>query len=146
MSPLPFLLPKLLINFTYRVNTTLRHSQCSQTPSTTTTTKKLGLRGLEYGLLSLAVAHKASKPSIFLQQTTLSFIDIIMAALLPTILSDDDDEESSSIKGSGGRVVNKSKKKRKKSPVTDNVSDDDGSTADEMDGDFEFGGLLVRFL
>ena len=69
-----------------------------------------------------------------------------MAALLPTILSDDDEEESSSIKGSGGHAVNKSTKKRKKSPVTDDISDDDGSTADEMDGDFEFGGLLVRFL
>ena len=69
-----------------------------------------------------------------------------MAALLPTILSDDEDE-SSSIKGSGGRIANKSTKKQKKSPPdTDNVSDeeyDDGSTADEMDGDFEFGGLLV---
>ena len=79
----------------------------------------------------------------FLQQ---HLHNIIMAALLPTILSDDDEEESSSIKGSGGHAVNKSTKKRKKSPVTDNVSDDDGSTADEMDGDFEFGGLLVRFL
>ena len=68
-----------------------------------------------------------------------------MAALLPTILSDDE-EESSSIKGTGGRIANKSTKKQKKSSDTDNVSDeeyDDGSTADEMDGDFEFGGLLV---
>jgi hypothetical protein len=64
-----------------------------------------------------------------------------MAALLPTILSEDEDEHVISSK-------NQSKKKSKepKTAREETESDDDTSKAssgDEMDGDFEFGGMLV---
>lgn len=65
-----------------------------------------------------------------------------MAALLPTILSEDEDEHVISSK-------NQSKKKSKKPKTAreeTTESDDDTSKAssgDEMDGDFEFGGMLV---
>lgn len=66
-----------------------------------------------------------------------------MAALLPTILSDDEDDNRINVKKQSD------KKKAKKSKVAKEKvdSEDDASAAssgDEMDGDFEFGGLLVR--
>ena len=68
--------------------------------------------------------------------------NINMAALLPTILSDD--EETNNIVG---KSITKKKSKKVAPPIErsdDDGSDDDGaSSADEMDGDFEFGGLLV---
>lgn len=60
-----------------------------------------------------------------------------MAALLPTILSDDEDSALTPKKDS--------KKKSKKSKIEELQSDDESraSSGDEMDGDFEFGGMLV---
>ena len=153
MSPLPLppQLPtpdQLHIKGQYHMYDTLSAVKHHQPPQGHTCCRlRLEMRCLREKLgVGLRVWPSLTKlqPSIFSLQQHLH--NIIMAALLPTILSDDEEEESSSIKGSsGGHAVNKSTKKRKKSPVTDNVSDDDGSTADEMDGDFEFGGLLVRF-
>eukprot|EP00956_Cyclotella_meneghiniana_P007453 scaffold10139_cov74-Cyclotella_meneghiniana.AAC.4 len=61
-----------------------------------------------------------------------------MAALLPTILSDDDDDNAI--------ITTKqpSKKKAKKEDVIEMDTDDESkaSSGDEMDGDFEFGGML----
>jgi hypothetical protein len=65
-----------------------------------------------------------------------------MAALLPTILSDD--EESALI----SKKESKSKgKKSKKEVVAGEDTDDESkaSSGDEMDGDFEFGGMLVSY-
>lgn len=64
-----------------------------------------------------------------------------MAALPPTILSDDDEVEldNRDVGGCKKRARNK-----KESKETEN-EDDGGSINDEMDGDFEFGGLLVSF-
>ena len=62
-----------------------------------------------------------------------------MAALLPTILSDEEDENVIDTKKLG-------KKKVKKYDKVQIESDDEQSKAssgDEMDGDFEFGGMLV---
>lgn len=72
-----------------------------------------------------------------------------MAALLPTILSDDEAAEISSSKfNSNGKKKKSSKESSVKQTKTLKIkvvdSDDDGeSSNDEMDGDFEFGGLLV---
>ena len=64
-----------------------------------------------------------------------------MAALLPTILSDDEEEVNDNLIGSRAK-----KKQKKEKPGNDDVSDDGGeSSSDEMDGDFEFGGLLVSW-
>ncbi len=61
-----------------------------------------------------------------------------MAALLPTILSDDEAEFSTTKSNSDG------KKKRSKKTKTPLDCDDEGNSSnDEMDSDFEFGGLLV---
>ena len=69
-----------------------------------------------------------------------------MAALLPTILSDDEDEaanKAASIKKSSIGGGSKKTKKRKQQSVSQD-EESDGDDAEEMDGDFEFGGLLVR--
>lgn len=62
---------------------------------------------------------------------------VSMAALLPTILSDDEDSALSPKK------LNKKIGRAEKEDIeTDDESD--ASSGDEMDGDFEFGGMLVR--
>jgi hypothetical protein len=65
-----------------------------------------------------------------------------MAALLPTILSEDEDEHVISSKNQSEKKSKKPKTAREETTE----SDDDTSKAssgDEMDGDFEFGGMLV---
>lgn len=77
-----------------------------------------------------------------------------MAALLPTILSDDEEETNAVVvaKSSSGSGVGNKKRARKQhhnDPNDDgnsSSSSDGESTTDEMDGDFEFGGLLVRIV
>ena len=74
-----------------------------------------------------------------------------MAALLPTILSDNEDEDDAkalSLSKSGGKAKKRKAKKAEKVQRPLDDGDDDGSSSsassgDEMDGDFEFGGLLV---
>jgi hypothetical protein len=64
-----------------------------------------------------------------------------MAALLPTILSDDEDSALISKKESKGKG-----KKSKKEVIAETDDESKASSGDEMDGDFEFGGMLVSFL
>ena len=70
-----------------------------------------------------------------------------MAALLPTILSDNEEDDGIDIKRK--RDKKKSKYKHPKTARDEIDSQHDGddiskaSSGDEMDGDFEFGGLLV---
>ena len=64
-----------------------------------------------------------------------------MAALLPTILSDDEDDGILTNKPDGKNKNKKSSRKERIHSDNDDVSNE--SSADEMDGDFEFGGMLV---
>lgn len=70
-----------------------------------------------------------------------------MAALLPTILSDDEAEYDVTTKSNSSskkKRASEKKAKQTKTPKINVDSDDDGdSSNDEMDGDFEFGGILV---
>ena len=72
-----------------------------------------------------------------------------MAALLPTILSDDEDGSRSPINDDNDGGKKKRKKANRNERLEEKIEDfgDDidgeGSSNDEMDGDFEFGGLLV---
>lgn len=68
-----------------------------------------------------------------------------MAALLPTILSDDDDDNAIITTKQPSK---KKAKKSKKEDVIEMDTDDESkaSSGDEMDGDFEFGGMLVSIL
>ncbi len=79
-----------------------------------------------------------------------------MAALLPTILSDDEDDVNEApLQGTkNGRKNTKKNKKslsesassKKSSDIVaddDDIEDEEDVSGDEMDGDFEFGGLLV---
>ena len=68
-----------------------------------------------------------------------------MAALLPTILSDDDEVELDNRDVGGSKKRARNKKESKEAPSDTENEDDGGSINDEMDGDFEFGGLLVSF-
>ena len=63
-----------------------------------------------------------------------------MAALQLTILSDDEDESSNNNKGSS---VGKKRKQQATNKHEDTDTSNDDESADEMDGNFEFGGLLV---
>lgn len=63
-----------------------------------------------------------------------------MAALQLTILSDDEDESSNKNKGSS---VGKRRKQQTNTKQEDTDTSNDDESADEMDGNFEFGGLLV---
>eukprot|EP00577_Skeletonema_sp_RCC1716_P032684 CAMPEP_0113418240 /NCGR_PEP_ID=MMETSP0013_2-20120614/26101_1 /TAXON_ID=2843 ORGANISM="Skeletonema costatum, Strain 1716" /NCGR_SAMPLE_ID=MMETSP0013_2 /ASSEMBLY_ACC=CAM_ASM_000158 /LENGTH=934 /DNA_ID=CAMNT_0000305463 /DNA_START=26 /DNA_END=2830 /DNA_ORIENTATION=+ /assembly_acc=CAM_ASM_000158 len=67
-----------------------------------------------------------------------------MAALLPTILSDDEAEFSTTKSNSDGKKKRSKKTKAPPEPkLKINDSDDEGNSSnDEMDSDFEFGGIL----
>ena len=68
-----------------------------------------------------------------------------MAALLPTILSDDEAEFSTTQSNSDGKKKRSKKTKTPSEPkLKIDYSEDEGNSSnDEMDSDFEFGGLLV---
>lgn len=68
-----------------------------------------------------------------------------MAALLPTILSDDEAEFSTTKSNSDGKKKRSKKSKTPSEPKLkiDDSDDEGNSSDDEMDGDFEFGGVLV---
>jgi len=67
-----------------------------------------------------------------------------MAALLPTILSDDEAEFSTTKSNSDGKKKRSKKTKAPPEPKLkiDNSDDEGNSSNDEMDSDFEFGGIL----
>ena len=69
---------------------------------------------------------------------------ITMAALLPTILSDDEAEFSTTKSTDAKKKRSKKKKVSSEPKLKIDDSDDEGNSSDdEMDGDFEFGGVLV---
>ena len=68
-----------------------------------------------------------------------------MAALLPTILSDDEAEFSTTKSNPDAKKKRSIKKKVSSEPKLkiDDSDDEGNSSNDEMDSDFEFGGVLV---
>lgn len=89
---------------------------------------------------TLSIQKEGEEKSPF---TTL--LKITMAALLPTILSDDEAEFSTTKSISDGKKKRSKKTKTPSEPKL-KIDDSDGegdSSDDEMDGDFEFGGVLV---
>ena len=70
-------------------------------------------------------------------------INVIMAALLPTILSEDEAEEDTHNIEGGIKNIQRIGERNKVGDGSDTDSDGGISSDDEMDGDFEFGGLLV---
>ena len=74
-------------------------------------------------------------------------LTLTMAALLPTILSDDEAEYDVTTKSNSSSKKKRASEKKVKQTKTPKIKvdgDDDGdSSNDEMDGDFEFGGILV---
>ena len=68
-----------------------------------------------------------------------------MAALLPTILSDDEAEFSTTKSNPDAKKKQSKKKKVSSEPKLkiDDSDDEGNSSNDEMDSDFEFGGVLV---
>ena len=90
---------------------------------------------------------KTSNFKVFVNSSLLLFIHLTllgtMAALQLTILSDDEDESSNNSKGSS---VGKKRKQQTHTKHEDTDTSNEDESADEMDGNFEFGGLLVSVI
>ena len=94
--------------------------------------------GMADGWLSLFGSQSKKKQPSKSNHKFHTTAPLTMAALLPTILSDEEDENVISTKKSG-----KKKAKTHKAQIESDDEQSKASSGDEMDGDFEFGGMLV---